>query len=272
MSNNEKSVDSSDEHSKLWSLVVVSYAQSVLRAGEAQLLSLLLGACIPALASGLSKVAPDDMKSFPEELQSGLSLISRTKPKEYDAFRYVAPLSFLVYYVSLFDTFLQDTIEFLLCLHPNAIGDSHVDFQDVLKAGTRDDVLNTAIRNKVREIGFLSFSERLQWLRKRFGLNIALTEKAQSELSHYANVRNTVVHDQGYFDFRIVDGNRVVVQQRGCPRHPTVITHDNVVSATNAFSDAVVLISQAVFEQVLKTNPHDAVKGVLDVLRKGKVG
>jgi len=124
-----------------------------------------------------------------------------------------------------------------------------------------------AIKGKVKEVGFLSFAERLQWLHKRFNLQVSLPDEVRTTLLHYAEVRNTIVHDQGYFDFCLTGRGTVALRRRSCPHHPTPITNNDVRDAKRAFAWAVSAIAEAVFVQILKQEPHESITHILGVLR-----
>jgi hypothetical protein len=267
MTEHEPSLEFEGDLLKLYSALVRAYSTNVLRANEARLTQTRLSLAVPLVAVSLQEVTPERLESLPEVLRKGLEEMASIQHYEYDAWAYVGRLSLLVYCTTLFDTFLQDTVEFLLCVHPGAIGDSDVSFAKVLKAGSRGEILNVAVKAKVKEVGFLSFTERLQWLHKRFNLQVSLPDEVRTTLLHYAEVRNTIVHDQGYFDFCLTDRKTVALRRRSCPHHPTPVTSKDVRDAKRAFAWAVSAVAEAVFVQILKQEPHESIKRLLGVLR-----
>jgi hypothetical protein len=251
----------------LFSVVVSTYASNVLRAMDARIAHQTIVAVVPMLNATWKSAQTDLVKGMPSGVQEGLDLLSKMSAAEYDAFVYIGRLSMLVYFTTLFDTFLQDTIEFLLCLHPSSIGESAVSFERVLKAGSREEILNAAVKAKVREVGFDSFSARLRWLREHFGLDCKVTAEDAAEIGHFSGIRNVIVHDQGFFDFYIDTRGSVALEHRACPRHPTLVTERDLAKAKLAFSQVVASISDAVFSQVLKQAPQKSIADLIQMLR-----
>jgi len=258
------------DHQRLWATVVLAHAHSLLRAAEARALQLTLAVALPRLQIALATADADVVQSLPNDLREALAVFDPATPSQYDAYLYVTPLTLLIYYTTLLDTFLQDTVEFLLFLHPNAIGNVEVSFREVLSASSHQDIVNKAVKRTVREVGFLSFAGRLAWLRKRFGLTITISQQTQAELLHYTDVRNTVVHDQGYFDFSIDDSGHICLIRRACPMHPTIVSYQDVTTAKAAFSDTAAAIAEAVFAQVLKNPPPSEIADLLQVLHASR--
>lgn len=267
MTEHEPSLEFEGDLLKLYCTLVTAYSENVLRACEARLVQSRLSLAVPLVAVSLKDVNPEGLGSLPEVLRKGLDEMATIRPYEYNAWAYVGRISLLVYFTTLFDTFLQDTVEFLLCVHPGAIGDSDVPFAKVLKAASRDEILNVAVKAKVKEVGFLSFAERLQWLHKRFDLQVSLPDEVRTTLLHYAEVRNTIVHDQGYFDFCLTGRGSVALRHRSCPHHPTPVTYKDVGDAKRAFAWAVSAVAEIVFVQILKQEPPESMKSILGVLR-----
>jgi len=251
----------------LYSALISAYSANVLHAAEARLAQMRLSLAVPLVAVSLQNANPERLESLPDELREGLGEIAAIRRDEYDAWAYVGRLSLLVYFTTLFDTFLQDTVEFLLCAHPGAIGDSDVPFAKVLKAISRAEILNVAVKAKVKEVGFLSFAERLHWLHKRFGLQVPLPDEVRTALLHYSEVRNIIVHDQGYFDICLTGHGTVALRRRPCPRHPTPVTGNDVGDAKRTFAWTASAVAEAVIVQILKQEPPEALKGILGVLR-----
>lgn len=190
----------------------------------------------------------------PPIVQEILNDLAYVSPRDLDDYSYVADVSTLVYATTVFDTYLQDIIELLLFMHPAAVGRSQtVDFSQLLAAQSKTAVVEATIRTKVRALGFETFSERLAFLRRQFGLKIAISEGAAEQLKHFADVRNTIVHDQGYFDLRFTDDGKVGMVQRSCARHPTPATQADTKGAIRAYSTAAFVIATEVAASVLKT-------------------
>jgi len=251
----------------LYAEVVDAYRHNSLRAGQARLTQARLELAVPAAAVLMPKVGVDIVEQLPDDLRQSLDEVAKIEKAEYLDWSYVACVSFLVYYTTLFDTFLQDTIEFLLCAHPGAMSDYPVPFGQVVKSAARHEVLNAALKTKVREIGFMSFSERLRWLQKRFGVRVALDDPTREELAKCSEARNVAVHDQGWFEFCFSEDGTVAASQTGCPLHPNKLTWEDASAAKRTFGVVVAELAEAVYSQVLNCELPDSVRGTLEVLR-----
>jgi len=90
-----------------------------------------------------------------------------------DSHTYVTDLSHLIYATSLLDTFLSETTLFLFLLHPLSMGkNQQVPLRMVIEASSRNETLTQAARARTREISYLPFLGRLQFLRDTFGLRL----------------------------------------------------------------------------------------------------
>jgi len=251
----------------LYAGVVLAYARNSIRATQARLTQARLELAVPTAAISLPDVPDRTIGTLPEELQKGLGQMRKITPEEYRDWTYVANVSFLVYHTTLFDTFLQDTIEFLLCLHPGVMSDYSVPFSDVMNATARHEVLNAALRDKVRQIGFMSFQERLQWLRKRFGLKFAIREETLKELVIFSEARNSAVHDQGWFEFCFSENGTITASQTACPLHPSDVEWEDASRAKESFAIAASCVVMTVFTQVLNCEAPESLMGMLEVLQ-----
>lgn len=182
----------------------------------------------------------------------------------YDAFVYVTNLSHLVYATTLLDTFLTDTTLFLFLLIPQSIGkNKQVPLQTLIEASSRNQAITQAAIARTREIGYLPFTGRIQFLRDTFGLEIAICAEIAEAIVHFPSVRNTTVHDQGIFTMRLSDDSQVICSQKACPRHPTPVSVDDLHMAIKAYEGVAHAIARSVFTQVLKQQEHPAVQDLL---------
>ncbi len=245
----ERTLDGKPE--ELFAQCVACYARSMVRLAEARLAS--AEASVAFLNSVRVMLQPSPLKlgllDTPEKICRELASVP---PRTIDAYRYVSHLAHLVYATTLFDTFLQDVVEFCLFMYPGAIGDSTLTFDSVIKASGWADIVNQATKKKVRDIGYLSFVDRINWLKKTFGLSFRVPDKVLKRLTHFSDVRNTVVHDQGFFDFERTDTRSLVLTQKTCPLHPTPVSFDDVGKSMDAQAAVVASIARAVYEQLLK--------------------
>ncbi len=198
-----------------------------------------------------------------------LRRIDEVEPREYAAFEYIYNVSSLVYLTTLLDTFLSDTTKFLLLLHPRAIGsDQVVPLEAILGAKSTSTLLTNAAAKKTREVSYLPFSGRIDFLRRRFGLRLDLDETSLVRLEHYASLRNMAVHDQAVFDCSIDATGRLVVQQKACPLHPTLIHADDIREAASVYHAVTGAVCRAVVEQVLKASDHPGYKDMKSLFER----
>lgn len=177
----------------------------------------------------------------------------------YDALVYVTNVSNLVYATTLFDTFLTDTTLFLLFCFPAAIGkNQQIPLSRLLEARTRNEAIADAANRKAREVSFLPFEGRVEFLRHAFGLAIELDEKTSEALRHYPSVRNNIVHDQGLVEIRLDEDGKLTSRQKACAYHPTEVTTEDIANAANAYDNVVLSVARSVFAQVLKAPEHEA--------------
>ena len=196
-----------------------------------------------------------------------LAELAKVSYSEFDSFRYVSDASYLVYATTLLDTFLTDTTRFILLLNPGAIGDAQsVSLKALLSARSRSDLITQAATKKAREISYLPFLARLEYLRRTFGLSVTLDEGTTAELAHYADVRNVIVHDQGVFDVDLDDVGTLRIRRKTCPRHPTPVTSDDLDRAKTSYIKCVREVYRDVMQHVLRAPEDEAFKGLLSAL------
>lgn len=199
------------------------------------------------------------------EILRNLDKIPRSS---YESLAYITDVAHLVYATTLLDTFLSDTTLFLLLLHPGSIGkNQQVSLQLLLDASSRSEAIAQAAAARAREIGYLPFAGRLQYLRETFGLAINLAPGTEEFLVEYATVRNAAVHDQGLFELGLDEQGRVKSEQKACPVHPTKLPDDVVAQAIRGYREIAGTVALAVFDQVLKASDHPAVRSYMEQLR-----
>ena len=244
----------------LFTTVIAAHVRNLLRAEEARATHWSVACAVLRIAAATEVPAQPGRPAAVAEL-------SAIRLGEYESWSYVSTVSSLVYYATLFDTYLQDVIEFLLFTHPGAMDDYELPFRRVLDATSRHDILNTAVKSKVRELGFLSFTERLRWLRQRYKLDIQLDKAELERLARVADLRNVVVHDQGWLDFHLTEDGVLALGAKACPRQPTHVGTKDIHDAAEVLGHTAAAIAEAVFGQVLKAKPAPAVQHLIDVLR-----
>jgi len=181
--------------------------------------------------------------------------------ESYDALAYVTNVSHLVYATSLLDTFLSDTTLFLFLLIPQSMGkNQQVPLRTIIETSSRNEALTSAAVGRTREISYLPFPGRIDFLKDTFGLKIMLNPDQADSLSHYSSVRNAAVHDQGIFELRLDDNGSVISRQKTCPRHPTTLSGRDVQKAMAVYESVAWEIAHTVFAQVLNAENHSTVQ------------
>jgi len=204
-----------------------------------------------------------------EQALNAVAALRNVSMEELDAYSYINAISELVYVTTLLDSFLSDITMFLFLLHPHSIGDQQsISLGDLLSATSRVELINATATKRVREISFLPFVARIDFLRERFGLHISLDAEIIELLGHFATVRNVLVHDQSIFDVLLNDNGKICVKQVRCPRHPTPISPEDPKKAQNAFREVAAAVYEAVCLQVLKRHDEPFVENFIRVLRK----
>jgi len=145
--------------------VASSFALGMLRLSEARIVALTTVIALHKFhVDHKDSKDPGSFSDVPDELR-------KISFSECDSFHYVSDASYLVYATTLLDTFLSDTTRFLLLLHPGSIGENHaVPLKALLAAESKNDLLNDAATRRSREIGYLPFLARLEFLRNQYGL------------------------------------------------------------------------------------------------------
>lgn len=216
----------------------------------------------------LSLLNREDATSDEQALKA-VATLRKLSMEELDGFSYINAVSELVYATTLLDSFLSDITMFLFLLHPHSIGDQQsISLGDLLSATSRVELINASATKRVREISFLPFVARLDFLRERFGLHISLDAETLELLNHFATVRNVLVHDQSVFDVLLDEDGTIRVKQVRCSRHPTPISPEDPQKAQQAFREVAAAVYEAVCMQVLKRHGDPFVEKALGLLRK----
>ncbi|HEV2177615.1 MAG TPA: hypothetical protein VGW33_10515 [Terriglobia bacterium] len=158
---------------------------------------------------------------------------------------------------------------FLFLLFPSSMGkNQQVPLRTLIDAASRNEALTRAAAARTREVSYLGFDARIEFLRDSFGLAIALDPKTTEALAHYSSVRNAAVHDQGIFELRLDDSGQVSFHQKACPRHPTPVSGDDVTKAIEAYKKVAAAVAEAVMSRILKAPHHPALQTLLAAIRE----
>jgi hypothetical protein len=184
--------------------------------------------------------------------RSTLEYLAEVPHSEFDSFRYLTTVSYLVYATTLLDTFLTDTTLFLFLLFPQAMGKNQQIPLSALLDAPQNEVLTGAAVKRAREISYLSFKERINFLRETFGLTMVLDEETERALEHYPTLRNSAVHDQGIFELFLDKANTITARAKTCPRHPSAVSGEDVSKAVRAYRSLAYAVGRTVLCDVLK--------------------
>lgn len=181
---------------------------------------------------------------------TGFELPSRP---QWDAFSYLSDLGQLIYATTLLDSFLQDTTLFLFLYKPGSIGvGQSVKVSELLEAKSVADLLAQAAKRRSREVSYLSFEDRIEFLQKTYGIDLTLADKDLETLRHYSGIRNVAIHDQGIFQVTLNAEGRIELTQKTCERHPTPVDSKEVDEIVlPSYGRIVKAIAMAVIRQVL---------------------
>jgi hypothetical protein len=251
----------SEQNSRVYLQVVRSFnvgIERLLLSRHALVNLMLARVSVPGKAEGLP---------VNEEYAEAVAALRRVTSNDFTALDYVTNITDVVYATTLFDSFLADTTRFMLLMHPKSLGKGvTVTLADLLGSASKMDLVNEVIARKAREISFMSFGSRIDWLKQTFGLRLDVPHEAFEYLEKSSSVRNLVVHDQSTVDIYF-DGARVSVRRKGEVRHPTPIANTDVTKTRRTYQVTAYAIALTILHQVLGAEQHDGVKSALAWLK-----
>jgi hypothetical protein len=182
-----------------------------------------------------------------------LQLIEEVSPSNLNSFLYISFISYLIYSTTLFDTFLSDCTKFLLMLYLNAVGKNQsITVEALLSASSQSELINQAVSRKVREVSYLPFIGRVEFLQSTFGLKFETDAETFKFLEHYSGLRNVAVHDQGMFEIQLSKRGKLEAFPKSNFPHPTPVSRDDVRMAIKVYGVTVLEILKAIIKQILK--------------------
>jgi len=177
--------------------------------------------------------------------------------EDYEVCQYMAPLTQLVYANTLLDTLLTDVTTFLLMRYPRTLGKTTMlSFDDVISADSTEQLISSVVAKKVREVGALGLSGRLDYLRNSFGLRVDIPSAVADEARESVRLRNRVVHDQALGTLKRAGAG--VAFEIGSGRYPTPVSEEQLMSTSEAFSIIGYTVAESVARQVLKLSETSA--------------
>jgi hypothetical protein len=182
-----------------------------------------------------------------------------------DSLVYVTDVSHLIYATTLLDTFLTDTTVFLFLQFPHAMGSNQqVPLRTIIDSASRNEALTHAAKARARDISYLPFSGRIEFLRDKFGLAIAIASSDGEALQNYSSIRNSAVHDQAMFALSLDESGDIIANQKADQPHPIQITGHDVHDSIRTYAVVAKAIANAVFSQVLKLPVPDMLSSWLE--------
>lgn len=249
--------ETADSNLQSYQRVVLSFMQGLVRLWGAE-------AASARLMCALSEFHLSSQAGLDGPARRALQHLAKIKYSSFDSLAYVTNVSHLVYATSLLDTFLFDTTLFLFLLFPQSMGkNQQVPLRTLIDASSRHEALARAALARSREISYLPFSGRVQFLRDKFSLEIYIEPNDCEALEHYPSIRNTAVHDQGIFELSLDENGHVTAKQKTCQAHPTRVNGDDVHNATEVYERVAKQVAKAVMVQVLKQPDDGRVKSWL---------
>ena len=250
------SADAPDTVLEVYLNIVFSFSRGVVRIWGAEAASArLLGA----------------LRGFREFGQPGLDgpaapilqHLARVPHNAAESLEYVTNVSHLVYATALLDTFLSQTTQFLFLLIPRAMGENQpVPLRALIDVHSKNEAITQAALARVREIDYLPFADRIQFLRDTFGLQIALSLETAKGLARCSSVRQSATHDQASTGLRLDDlGN--IVSGQDTDFQPPKFSSEESHRTIESYEQASRAVAEAVFSQILKQGDHPAVQLVL---------
>lgn len=182
-----------------------------------------------------------------EEITVQEWITERSPRSDLACFHYVTLTGYFVYATSVFDTFLAETVRFLLLRSPSSLGEKYlVPIGTLVSARLRSEIINERVGKKAKQLGY---SERLQFL-GTVGANIDVAAHSDS-LARLSAIRNEAVHDQASLGLEMSSTERLLITRKGHPLGPRKIDGKDIKEATHTFASVATAIYQAVLRDVL---------------------
>jgi hypothetical protein len=188
--------------------------------------------------------------------ETGSSVLDDIKiisEKSHETLEYVTNVSHLVYATSLLDTFLSDVTLFMFLLYPASMGINHkITLETLLNSSSRNDAITKIAEKRTREISYLPFVGRLEFLQKNLNLNIKIEPDILDSLAHYTLMRNVAVHDQRMCEIKLNDNGSIESQDKKESEYPIKITSEDTSKALDTYGIVGIEVSRVICTQVLK--------------------
>jgi len=250
-----------DPHLSSYLSVVISFSEGLKRIwGAEAAYARLVCALISFNALGRPEVGEESPAA--EVLQH----LARVRRTSYESMTHVTDISHLVYATSLFDSFLSDTTVFLFLRIPLAMGkNQQISLQTLIEAPSKTEIVSQLATARAREIAYLPFAGRLQFLRDTFGLKFVVDDKTLAALSRYAAMRNASVHNQSILNLQLDEDGCVNATPRALER----VTSDELHTAIDTYGKIAHAVYEAVFRQVLKSADNPRVSRYINSSHEG---
>lgn len=189
-----------------------------------------------------------------------------------DSYEYVTMVNFMIYATTLFDSFLTDTTKYLFLKNPKSIGkDKSVSWDDIISAKSKATIVNRIVNKIAREQSYSSFSDRMDFINKQFGLGVRPEKEEMNSLKHFSGIRNDLVHDQSLYDIRLSPRGKIIVERKSNSRRPTHVSIKEVNRAWRSYIAITRKLYESINSKVLKRKEAPRLVAVLEGFEKAKL-
>lgn len=173
-----------------------------------------------------------------------------------DHFHYISRIMKAVYLHTILDTFLNETLKFLLLRNPGVLDSTcHLGLNQVLREKNKYVVINNVIDEKTRNEGYKSFKDRIKYLNKTFGLGINFSNKVYESLEECIEHRNLLVHDSSFYNIGFDDKGKIALKQTGCIKKPKKVGWEEIEKTQKLYQVVIHTVYSRVRKVIFKDIP-----------------
>lgn len=214
------------------------------------------------ILSAVARQKDERMKIAIEELE-----LKKVTRYEFERFVYVSDSSHLIYLTALFDTLLTDVTKFLIYRIPGPYESAmSVTYEEVIKAGTYEEVRRKLVDDKARSLSRQSFLKRLRELRKSYKLDLKISNDDRKNLEKIAGIRNAIAHDHSFVDFSFDDTDNIQIKFARDPNQPIDFEESLLQDAWVVYIKMFKEIYLSVTRQVIKDFDEESDKRMVSML------
>lgn len=194
------------------------------------------------------------------EVFEALAIIEKADLESLDK---AQAFTYLITTMSLFDNFLSDVTRFLFLVRPQAISkDRKIELAYVLDCESVSEIINGVISRQVHNISYKIVADRLELLRRVFGLELPELSETVERMEEYISLRNRMVHDVSLFEYMAEGepGQLKAVRKA----EPEPLEWETVEDSMSVCLDISRALFAEVCTRVFNTEPQAEVLGALD--------